>query len=811
MWCRAVLLLGVMVSAVACNLSLSGLLSSSMVLQRGTEANIWGWADPGATVEVSVSGGDNATAVADARGAWLVSLLPRSAQMGVTIVVSSDSGDTIQLDDVAFGDVYLCSGQSNMEMSVSQTGCYPASDMSCIERDEGLRVFTVTKNAQLQPVGDVTSQAPYEWAIAGPDTVEGDAWTYFSATCYFYGSHLRRSLLARDIDVPIGLVASCWGGTVIEAWSSPDALATCGTSSAAGAAATMRASAQDVDLTLARRTERSDTDPSTPSSLYNGMIHPLLHLKLSGALWYQGESNYLYPGLYQCQIQALFQDWREKFGQDFFVEVVQLAPLEGYDYQWLRQAQAAVQRLDGAVMVTAADLGDPTSPDGAIHPRSKDEIGRRLAHAAVRGLYGLLDVEHTGPTLESVGVSQVGKSTVVLNMTFSHASQLHVHGTSSCTTCCYENPFEVHLRNGIILKPVYIVHADEGVVELTFSTDVEFTVLTYAFDVYPECMLYNGAGGPDDHAGIPASPFTFSLPPPRWTTVCRQTYPFLYAAGEGRYGTDPDALNYCRLDELEAMRRDRQYEFLLRWPEESDVVMWAQTSNPTVSSQVEGYEPISVPYADFRGLALSMSKMCLLDGTADPNNFFYAVGTYRPWKLVPQEQAGLPGPSERMAQRQVELAVFNGVVWRTVYRQDQFHYFAPNEWVKNADTPDATTFAVLQDLEQYRQGDGKLYFRMYWPSSWNWWRQTSNPAVSTTVLQYFPVQVDHTDNYWGGLQGNNTLTLLEGSVSDDLWFYSVGSFTPYMDGIPAWNGPVPQVELYARGDPLQAVYHINSP
>lgn len=216
------LLLAALSSACA-TLTLPAVIGDHMVLQRDSSAVIWGWTDAAnSPVSLSFNGVEQST-TAGADGSWRFDLGSVPAGSGAVIVVS-DHDDKAALRDVAFGDVLLCAGQSNMEMTLNATNNATAEIADSINYPL-LRMFTTAKVASLTPLDDLTSKAAgFNWTVSGPEAFQGGVWGTFSATCYFTGRGLYRALGGQ---VPVGLVASDWGGTVIEAWSTPDALAKC--------------------------------------------------------------------------------------------------------------------------------------------------------------------------------------------------------------------------------------------------------------------------------------------------------------------------------------------------------------------------------------------------------------------------------------------------------------------------------------------------------------------------------------------------------------------------------------------------------
>jgi hypothetical protein len=228
-------------------------------------------------------------------------------------------------------------------------------------------------------------------------------------------------------------------------------------------------------------------------------------MRFIGAVWYQGEANAGDPSSYSCRFPAMITDWRLKFGLpqlSFFY--VQLAAY-GADYSLIRAAQDAALWLPMVGRAIAIDLGDPTSPAGSIHPRRKQEVGRRLSLAARAIQYGERSgLVYKGPTLSCVQLTPTGATIAFEEGT---ADGLHLSGTGACDKCCDVSPFEVLDRTGQWTRAAAKVIAGAGsdVVELTAGNPILGIRLDW--EGYPQCALYNGVGGPDDHAGLAASPF----------------------------------------------------------------------------------------------------------------------------------------------------------------------------------------------------------------------------------------------------------------------------------------------------------------
>ncbi|MEO1524423.1 MAG: sialate O-acetylesterase [Planctomycetota bacterium] len=404
---------------VHADVRLPGFFGDHMVLQQQMPIRVWGWADKGESVTVTI-GDRSATATPGANGKWMAELpeMKASKQSHALIV---EGKNRLELKDVLIGEVWLCSGQSNMEWSV-RASRNAAEEIAAADHPL-IRHIKVARRPSTEPLDDITS----EWQVCSPETAGA-----FTACGYFMARELQQQL-----DVPIGLVNSSWGGTRVEPWTPPigfqrvEALRDIHQSvlgRTPGSAAYRKRLEQHVQATEKWLAEARDalekessvgTSPSfppqltpfkshqDPTMLYNGMIHALVGFPIRGAIWYQGESNHVEGMLYTEKKKALINGWRELWGQgEFPFYYVQIAPFQygNEDPTILAEfweAQAAVQELPRTGMVVINDIA--TLND--IHPPNKQDVGKRLALLALKNDYGR-DVVAASPSLidfETVG------------------------------------------------------------------------------------------------------------------------------------------------------------------------------------------------------------------------------------------------------------------------------------------------------------------------------------------------------------------------------------------------------------------------
>lgn len=355
------------------------IFSDNVVLQQGTDVVVWGKADPGekVTVELGKAGAAAApvaaSAVAGQDGKWSVKLAKQATGTGYMLAVRGKNA--VEFKNVAVGEVWVCSGQSNMEMSVN--GSEEPAKVKEGSKNPDLRLFTVQKRAARHPIEDQDDLKHFtKWSVSGPDAVGN-----FSAVAYHFGQKLQK-----ELGVPVGLIHASWGGTPAEAWTSLEAL---------GSGSDLKHYAE------AARRAGDKVGAHTPGALYNAMIHPLLNFKVKGAIWYQGESNTGRAFEYRTLLPAMIRDWRKRFDCELPFMIVQLAPFgngnaSAATYAELRDAQLFTsKKLPKVGLAVITDVGDEKD----IHPKPKGPVGERLALAALAIAYDKKLV-HSGPELK---------------------------------------------------------------------------------------------------------------------------------------------------------------------------------------------------------------------------------------------------------------------------------------------------------------------------------------------------------------------------------------------------------------------------
>jgi sialate O-acetylesterase len=442
------------------------LFTDHMVLQREADVPVWGLAAPGEEVTVSL-GDATAKATADKDGKWLAKLPPQKAGTGHTLGIKGKN--SVELKNVAVGDVWVCSGQSNMQQSID--GSWDADRYKNQKQNPNVRLFTVSTRAAAAPLTDQTDLKHFSsWAEPNAGNVGG-----FSAVAYHFGNHIQKSLG----DVPVGLIHTSWGGTPAEAWTSLAAL--------------------DADPQLKHYADKlrganGKVNQNSPSALYNAMIHPLLPFAVKGAIWYQGESNAGRAYEYRTLFQAMIRDWRAKWGTELPFLCVQLAPwhandADGVSWAELREAQLlATKQLPKVGMAVITDVGDLLD----IHPKDKFTVGTRLGLAA-RGIAYGQKVVSSGPVYRDAKFE--GNKAV---LSFDHV------GGGLRAAYGKLNGFEACGADKVFRPAQAVIKGDT--VEVTAAGVDAPVAVRFGWKNYPVVNLYNV--NPDKKGvALPATPF----------------------------------------------------------------------------------------------------------------------------------------------------------------------------------------------------------------------------------------------------------------------------------------------------------------
>ncbi len=504
---RAVLILSLVlllvnVGAVFADVKLPAVISDNMVLQQGMEVPIWGWAEPGEKISVTFSKhGMGWGIIADKEGKWRFTI-PEPKQGGPYELIFKGK-NTITIKNIVVGEVWVCSGQSNMQMSVRSSA---TAEQEIAAADyPNIRLFTVERKVAEQPQSDCVGS----WASCSPQTVPG-----FSAAAYYFGRKLHK-----ELNVPVGLIHTSWGGTPAEAWTSKDVLESdvefepilkrysdvvakypqakreyekkMNEWKKAVAKAKAKAKAEGKKPPRRPRAPMGPVHPHSPAGLYNAMIAPLIPYGIQGAIWYQGESNAGRAYQYRKLFPAMIANWRNDWGQgDFSFLFVQLANFmavnpEPAESAWaeLREAQLMTLALPKTGMAVIIDIGEANN----IHPKNKQDVGKRLALWALAGSYGK-KLEYCGPIYKSM---RVEGNKIILH--FDHVGGGLVAG------------------GGGPLKGFAIAGADRKFVWADAKIDGDTVVVSCDKVTRPAAVRYGWADNPVcnfyNKESLPASPF----------------------------------------------------------------------------------------------------------------------------------------------------------------------------------------------------------------------------------------------------------------------------------------------------------------
>lgn len=391
--------------SVYANIELPALVGSHMVLQQNSTINVWGKANPGEQIEITASW-DNLTekTTTQSDGSWNVQLHTTGA--GGPYIILLKGENTIVLSDILLGEVWLCSGQSNMEFPFREYGNTTIFNLEEELKNANyprIRLFHVPRKKTAIIQTDVASQ----WEVCSPQTIYS---TQFSAIGYFFGRELVQTL-----NIPIGLIDASWGGTRIEPWTPVEGLE-------------MMPSLDSI-AKLAKRVN-DKMDKQTPTLLYNGMIAPLTNFTIKGCIWYQGESNLMdvNNGLaYEDRMKALIYGWRDVWhNNEMPFYYVQIAPYRYFkdrpdrvksanELPLIWEAQTNSLEIPHTGMITITDLVNNLSD---IHPRDKQDVGLRLANMALNKTYGKRKIICDSPQFRSLTIK---KNTAIV--TFSNVAK----------------------------------------------------------------------------------------------------------------------------------------------------------------------------------------------------------------------------------------------------------------------------------------------------------------------------------------------------------------------------------------------------
>lgn len=363
------------------SIRLPNILNSNMVLQQQSTAKLWGWASPDEKIKVT-SSWDNKTieTSADGNANWKIEI--QTPKAGGPYTLTLEGENKIVLENILIGEVWVCSGQSNMEWSYLSGVDGMKEEFTDLNK-RNIRLFNMPKTTSATPQDNSSGH----WAVCDSNTLKN-----FSAVGYFFAKHLNQ-----DLNVPIGLINSSWGGTPAEAWTPEDLV-------------------ENNEILKAAAVKNNPTNwwPVIPGYAYNGMIAPITNFTIAGTIWYQGESNTSAPSSYTELMNTMIGSWRKAWNKEFPFYYVQIAPFHygnSHVGALVREAQAKTLSIEKTGMVVISDLVSDTLN---IHPTNKKDVGLRLANMALAETYGIEKGAYRSPLFKMLTV-EGGQATVDFN------------------------------------------------------------------------------------------------------------------------------------------------------------------------------------------------------------------------------------------------------------------------------------------------------------------------------------------------------------------------------------------------------------
>ncbi|MEP6926771.1 MAG: sialate O-acetylesterase [Ginsengibacter sp.] len=369
-----IILLGLTFSSAIADVRLPSIIGSHMVLQQKSEVKIWGWCEPTEKIKIATTW-DTATynTIGSSGAKWILTI--KTPVAGGPYALTITGSNKIVLEDILIGEVWDCSGQSNMEMNYNWGIKEYTADADKANNTK-IRFFHIPKLTAEFQQDDTKGQ----WVVCNPDDMK-----QFSLAGYFFGKKLQEVL-----SVPVGLIEASWGGTPAEAWSPKDSI-----------------NNNTILKKAADSLKYSDYWPVNPAATYNAMISPITNFTIAGVIWYQGESNVSAANTYQLLFSTMINSWRKAWQINFPFYFVQIAPFAGYGKNissaLLREAQTKTLAVSNTGMVVIDDL---VTDINDIHPKNKKDVGIRLANYALGETYNKKDVVYKSPMYKNMKVEK---------------------------------------------------------------------------------------------------------------------------------------------------------------------------------------------------------------------------------------------------------------------------------------------------------------------------------------------------------------------------------------------------------------------
>lgn len=350
---------------------LPAIIADNMVLQQQSSVPLWGWSDPSEKIIVTTSWNNKTDSVNATRDAkWKIMVQTPVAGGPYTITIKG--GKVITLNNIMIGEVWVCSGQSNMEFNSFYAGSKDIEPEFKNAPNNNIHFFLESRTTSQYPQDDCKGQ----WTVCDSNTLKS-----FSQVAYFFGKRLNK-----ELNIPIGLIEAAWGGTPAEVWTPAEVV-----------------NADDTLRESAHKQIPSRGWPMWPGYTYNSMIVPITNYNIAGAIWYQGEGNTVAPSSYGRLLTSMITSWRRVWQKDFPFYYVQIGPFtySGKSGSLLQEQQAKVQALPNTGMVVITDLVPDTTN---IHPPLKREVGERLSNWALAKTYNKVGVAYSNPVYKNMEI-----------------------------------------------------------------------------------------------------------------------------------------------------------------------------------------------------------------------------------------------------------------------------------------------------------------------------------------------------------------------------------------------------------------------
>jgi len=358
----------------AAEVRLPAIIGNHMVLQQNSEVKLWGWCDPGEKIKIN-SGWDTVTynTIGNPDGKWLLSI--KTPVSGGPYTLTINGNNKIILEDVLIGEVWVCSGQSNMEMNYNWGIKQYASDAENAT-NKGIRFFHIPRLTARYPQDDTKG----EWVVCNPEDMGK-----FSLAGYFFGQKLHQVL-----SVPVGLIEASWGGTPAEVWTPKEDI-----------------DSSPIIKKVADGLKTIPWGPIKSGASYNAMIYPVINFNIAGVIWYQGEANVDNASTYEPLFSTMINSWRKAWQKDFPFYFVQIAPFAGYGNNisgaLLKEAQTKTLSTPNTGMIVIDDM---VTDVNNIHPTDKKDVGYRLANLALSENYNKKDIVYKFPMYKKMQIEK---------------------------------------------------------------------------------------------------------------------------------------------------------------------------------------------------------------------------------------------------------------------------------------------------------------------------------------------------------------------------------------------------------------------